>query len=187
MAKSPIDAEATMVANLKEKTGKSLAQWVAVAHKLNKSKHGEIVKALKDAHGLTHGYANLVALKTLKSDAGSASAVDLVASQYAGDKAALKPIYDAIAKTAQSFGDTEIAPKKGYVSLRRAKQFAIVQPSTKTRVDLGLNLKGEPAAGRLEEAGGFNAMVTHRVRLEKAADVDKEVKAWMKMAWEKAG
>ena len=76
-----------------------------------------------------------------------------------------------------------MSPKKTYVSLRRNKQFAIVQPSTRTRVDLGINLKDEPAAGQLEKAGSFNAMVSHRVRLEKPADVDKHVKAWLKQAW----
>jgi len=79
-----------------------------------------------------------------------------------------------------------MARQKTYVSLRRNKQFAIVQPSTRTRVDLGINLKGEPAAGRLEKSGSFNAMVSHRVRLEKPADVDKQVKAWLKMAWTEA-
>lgn len=183
---TPEEAAATMVANMKEKTGKTLDQWVAVAKKSGKSKHGEIVSHLK-AEGLTHGYANLVAHTLLKSDAGSlAGSADLVAAQYAGEKTALKPIYDAIIKAVKKFGDVEIAPKKTYVSLRRAKQFAIVQPSTKTRVDLGLNLKGAPAKGRLEASGSFNAMVSHRVRLEKPADVDKDVKAWLKAAYEHA-
>jgi hypothetical protein len=120
----------------------------------------------------------------LRSDAGSiGESTDLVAAQYAGDKAALKPIYDALIKTAKSCGAIEIAPKKAYVSLRRSKQFAIIQPSTRTRVDLGLNIKGEPPKGRLEMSGSFNAMVSHRVKLEKAADVDKDVKAWIKKAW----
>jgi hypothetical protein len=180
---------ASMVANMKEKTGKTLEQWLAIAKKTGAEKHGQIVKALKADHGLTHGYANLVAHKLLQSDAGSKAAegTDLVAAQYSGPKADLKPIYDAVIKAATALGkDVEIAPKKSYVSLRRSKQFAIVQPSTRTRVDLGINLKDEPAAGRLEKSGSFNAMVSHRVRLEKPADVDKEVKAWLKQAWTEA-
>ena len=61
-----------------------------------------------------------------------------------------------------------------------------MQPSTRTRIDLGINLKSEPAAGRLEKSGSFNAMVSHRVRLEKPADVDREVKAWLRKAWTEA-
>ena len=176
----------TMIANMKAKTGRTLEQWLVLAKKTGAAKHGEIVKALKTEHGLTHGYANLVAHKMLKSDAGSkaAAGTDLVATQYGGAKADLRPIYDAVIKAARSLGkDVEIAPKKSYVSLRRNKQFAIVQPSTRTRVDLGLSLKDEPAAGRLEKSGSFNAMVSHRVRLEKPADVDKEVKGWLRKAW----
>lgn len=182
MPQSPEEMTNTMIANMKEKTGKKLEQWIAIAKKSGAARHGEIVKHLKSDHGMTHGFANLVAHKTLKSDAGSAS-TDLVAAQYAGAKEGLKPIYDALIKAALNCGESEIAPKKAYVSLRRSKQFAIIQPSTKTRVDLGLNMKGEPAKGRLEKSGSFNAMVSHRVRLEKAADVDKDVKAWLKKAW----
>ena len=189
MPASPEAMAAAMVANMKDKTGKTLEQWLAIAKKIGASKHGEIVKALKTDHGLTHGYANLVAHKLLESDAGSKAAggTDLVAAQYAGPKADLKPIYDAVIKAAKSCGkDVAVSPKKTYVSLRRNKQFALVQPSTRTRVDLGINLKDEPAKGRLEKAGSFNAMVSHRVRLEKPADVDKDVKAWLKKAWSQA-
>ena len=188
MAQSPEAMAASMIANMKEKTGKTLAQWIAIAKKTGAAKHGEIVKALKADHGMTHGFANLVAHKTLKSDAGSAGGdADLVAAQYAGAKADLKPIYDALIKATKALGkDVEIAPKKTYVSLRRNKQFALIQPSTKTRVDLGVNIKGAAAKGRLEKSGSFNAMVSHRVRLEKPGDVDKDVKAWLKKAYAEA-
>lgn len=185
MAKSPEEMAATMIANFKEKTGKTLEQWIAIAKKSGAAKHGEIVKALKTDHGMTHGFANVVAHKTLKSDAGSAGgASDLVAAQYAGPKAELKPIYDALIKAVKALGkDVETSPKKTYVSLRRNKQFALIQPSTKTRVDLGVNLKAAPAAGRLEKSGSFNAMVSHRIKLAKPSDVDKDVKAWLKKAY----
>ena len=80
----------------------------------------------------------------------------------------------------------ELSPKKAYVSLRRSKQFALVQPSTRTRVDLGIKLIDEPAQGRLEPSGSFNSMVTHRVRLEKPQDVDDEVKDWLEKAYSQA-
>lgn len=187
MAQSPEAQANTMIANMKEKTGKTLEQWLAITAAAGLAKHGEIVKMLKTDHGMTHGFANLVAHKTLNSDAGSASSTDeLVAAQYAGAKQSLKPIYDAVIECVRNLDGVDVAPKKTYVSLRRSKQFAIVQPSTKTRVDLGLNLKGEPCTDRLEASGSFNAMVSHRVRLEKPGDVDKEVRAWIKQAWSKA-
>ena len=113
---------------------------------------------------------------------------DLVAAQYAGPKAGLKPIYDKLIEAAEALGaDLEIAPKKTYVSLRRNKQFALIQPSTRTRVDLGLNLKSANLAGKLERSGSFNAMVSHRVRLGEPTDVDPELVAWLERAYQAAG
>lgn len=187
-AKDPKDPTATMIANLREKTGKTLEQWLTVVQRSKLQKHGEIVKLLKGEHAMTHGFANLVAHKALASDAASvAETTDLVAAQYAGKKAALRPIYDALVAKVLKFGkDVELAPKKAYVSLRRSKQFGLVQPSTATRVDLGLNLRGVEPTNRLEASGSFNSMCTHRVRLESVADVDRQVLGWLKQAYDQA-
>ena len=132
----------SMVRNFEEKTGSTLKQWLGVVKKSGLDKHGGIVKMLKSDHGMTHGYANLVAHEALQSAAGNVSDKDLVTAQYTG-KEAWRPIYDRVADAVQGFsGDVELAPKKAYVSLRRAKQFGRVQPSTKTRVDIGIQLKG---------------------------------------------
>lgn len=183
---TPEQAVATMVANLKEKTGKSLEDWVRVAQSTKLAKHGEIVKHLKAEHGLGHGYANLIALTALKP-AGADEGDDLVTAQYAGAKSGLKPLYDRLIAAVEKFGDdVEISPKKTYVSLRRSKQFALIQPSTATRLDVGINLKGVKPAGRLEASGSFNAMVSHRVRVEESADVDAELIGWLKQAYDAA-
>ncbi|MGH9866650.1 MAG: DUF4287 domain-containing protein [Candidatus Polarisedimenticolia bacterium] len=188
MADKMDQATATMVKNLEEKTGKPLAAWVALVKGLGPLKHGEIVKTLKEKHGLGHGYANLIAHSAggVLSE-GAAQGDDLVEAQYAGDKAALRPWYDKLAEAVCGFGpDVELSPKKGYVSVRRSKQFALVQPSTKTRLDVGINLKGVAPAGRLEASGSFNAMVTHRVRVEKPEAIDVELIGWLRQAYEKA-
>lgn len=180
---TPEEQLATMLANLPEKTGKPLDQWLALVAAQNLEKHGQIVSFLKSDHGVTHGFANLIAAKALEG--GASTEVDLVAAQYSGAKAGLKPLYDTILAYAQGLGgDVEVAPKKASVSLRRKKQFALVTPATKTRIDLGLALKGDPAAGRLE-AG--DAMCSHRVRLESADDFDDEVRGWMAEAYSRAG
>jgi hypothetical protein len=187
--KSPEDAMETMTANLAGKTGKNLDQWRALAQQSGRAKHGELVAYLKSEHGLTHGYANLVAHSTLRSDAVSlaASGEDLVGLQYSGAKAALRPIYDRLASAIAKFGpDVEISPKKGYVSLRRSKQFGLIQPSTATRLDVGINLKGVAPSGRLEAAGSFNAMVSHRVRLAAPSEVDAELLGWLRRAYDAA-
>jgi predicted transport protein len=107
-----------------------------------------------------------------------------VAAQYAGDKAALKPIYDQLLAAITKFGaDVEVSPKKAGVSFRRSKQFALVGPGSKTRLDVGLNLKGVPATDRLE---AWTGMCTHRVRVEKLGDVDKQLLGWLRDAYDKA-
>ena len=182
MAKSPEELAQTMIDNMPEKTGKSLAQWQKLVARSGAAKHGEIMKLLKGEHGVTHGFANLIAQKCVGNlDIG---AEDLVKNQFKG-KEALKPIHDAIVDYVKTFGpELEIAPKKTSVSLRRKKQFALIQPSTKTRIDLGINLKGEPAQGRLEPMSG---MCTHKVKLSGLDEFDDDVRAWLKDAFARAG
>jgi hypothetical protein len=180
------DATRNMIRNLEDKTGRSLADWATLARGSGHEKHGQIVVWLKGEHGLGHGYANLVALESRGALTLDAPADDALAAVFAGDKAGLRPLYDAIEAWVTALGEVEISPKKANVSLRRSKQFALVQPSTKTRMDLGLQLKGVAPEGRLEASGSWNSMVSHRVRLETAADFDDAVKAWLKAAWDAA-
>jgi hypothetical protein len=174
---------ASMIANLEAKTGKSLDHWLALARTSVQAKHGGLVSWLKAEHGLGHGYANLVAHKTFASDAGSSDDAALMEAMFAGPKAAIKPAYDRVAAIVSGLEGAQFAPKKGYVSFRRNKQFGLAQPSTKDRLDLGLNLKGVEPSGRLEASGSWNSMVTHRVRIASADEIDTEVEGWIKQAW----
>ena len=184
---TPEQQAQAMIDNMPEKTGKSLDDWLGVCNKSGLEKHGEIVKHLKTDHGMTHGFANLVAHKYREAASGGAPD-DPVAAQYAAAKAGLRPIYDALVKRVSTFGDdVEISPKKTYVSLRREKQFALIQPSTRTRVDVGINLRGADVTDRLEASGSFNAMVSHRVRLSETGDVDDELVGWLEQAYQAAG
>jgi hypothetical protein len=188
MAKSPAEMKAAMIAGLTGKTGKSLPQWLEIVGASKLVKHKEIMTLLKTEHGLTHGFANMIALQALNSDSHTETNTDsLVEAQYAGTKADLRPIYEAVLSAVRKFGpDVEVSPKKGYVSLRRKKQFAIVQPSTATRLDIGINLKDATPTERLEKAGSFNAMFSHRVRAATPADVNKELVGWLKRAYDEA-
>lgn len=185
MASTPEDMAQTMINNLKAKTGKDLKAWIQIVKESGLEKHGQIIKLLKTEHGITHGFANLIAHKARA--AGQPADTDLVVAQYAGAKADLKPIYDQLIKIIEAFGDdVTIAPKKSYVSLRRSKQFGLIQPSTKTRVDVGLNLKGVAPTDRLEASGGFNSMVSHRVRVTDATQVDDTLAGWLRDAYDAA-
>ena len=171
----------TMIDNMPEKTGKSLEQWKEILRQKAFEKHGQAVSYLKTEHGVTHGFANTIV--TLAKD-DKASGEDLVQAQYQG-KEALLPIYNALLGYCKSLGkDVTVTPKKGSVSIIRKRQFVLIKPATKTRVDLGLKLKDTPVAGRLEGSGPFGTMCTHRVQLTDANQVDTPVKEWIQKAYE---
>ncbi|NND16623.1 MAG: DUF4287 domain-containing protein [Eudoraea sp.] len=173
----------TMIANMPEKTGKSLEEWIKVLKEKSFEKHSEAVKFLKTQHQVTHGFANtIVAL----SKEENASSEDLVANQYKG-KEALLPIYEKLIHFINTLGsDVTITPKKGSVSIIRNRQFVLIKPATKTRVDLGFKLKDKPTTERLENSGPFGSMCTHRVQLFNVSDIDSELKAWIEEAYEKS-
>lgn len=181
-------ATQTMIDNLYKNTGKSLEQWMVIVKKENIAKHGEIIKFLKETHGLTHGFANLIAHKSKGSDAGSAeNQEDLITKQYTG-KENLVPVYQKLMAEIEKFGnDIEIAPKNAYVSLRRKKQFALLQPATKTRFEIGIILKGQEAQGKLEAINTANAMCSHKINVTGVNEIDDEVIDWLKKAYENAG
>tara|TARA_R110002049_G_scaffold150421_3_gene313550 strand:+ start:593 stop:1264 length:672 start_codon:yes stop_codon:yes gene_type:complete len=185
----PMDQAAqTMIDNLHKNTGKSLKEWIEIVKKENFVKHGEIIKFLKEQHSFTHGFANLVAHKAKETDAGSAeNPNDLIEKQYKG-KEQLKPIYDQLIKEISAFGkDVELAPKNAYVSVRRKKQFAMLSPATKSRFEIGLNLKGKEAGGILVAINSANAMCSHKINLSDVDEINKEVIGWLREAYEGAG
>ncbi|WP_269521293.1 DUF4287 domain-containing protein [Alteromonas sp. BMJM2] len=170
----------TMIDNMPEKTGKKLEEWLKILKKENFEKHSIAVKFLKTEYGVTHGFANTIVALSKEVD----SPEDLLLDQYNG-KELLKPIYEKLLSIVENFGDDiEITPKKGSVSLIRKKQFALIKPATKTRIDLGLKLKGVEVQGCLESSGPFGTMCTHRVQLQDVSDVDSEVIDWLSKAYE---
>lgn len=173
----------TMIDNMPEKTGKSLNEWKSLLKLKSFTKHSEAVNFLKKEHKVTHGFANTIV--TLSKEVNTAPA-DLVKNQYKG-KEDLMPIYENLLSIVESFGkDVTISPKKASVSVIRKKQFALIQPSTKTRIDLGLKIKDKPTTDRLENSGPFGTMCTHRVKLSEVSQIDNELREWLKEAYLKA-
>mgnify|MGYP001822003379 CR=1 FL=1 len=171
----------TMINNMPEKTGKSLEEWKNILSTKSFEKHSEAVKYLKTEHGVTHGFANTIV--TLSKDKNE-TPEDLVSIQYQG-KESLKPIYDSLINEVSSFGpDVTITPKKASVSIIRKRQFALIKPATKTRIDLGLKLGSKDLTDRLLNSGPFGTMCTHRVQLTRTDQVDKELIGWLKEAYE---
>jgi predicted transport protein len=173
----------TMIDNMPEKTGKSLKEWKSLLKEKSFVKHSEAVKFLKTDHNVTHGFANTIVTLSKKENS---SVEDLVEIQYKG-KDSLFPIYEQLISHIENLGkDITISPKKGSVSIIRKRQFLLIKPATKTRIDLGFKLKGKATTERLENSGPFGTMCTHRVKISSATEIDPELMSWIKEAYEES-
>jgi hypothetical protein len=185
-------AKATQLANIQKRTGKTLEELSDLIQSSGLSKHGEIRSMLIEKLELSYGDANSLVLFVLKTDAQQVakekglSTTDVLDEIYTGPKASLRPIYDMLMSTIQQFGEFEIVPKKGYVSLRRKRQFAMLGPATNTRFELGINIKNLETDERLiEQPAG--SMCNYKVKLTEANQVDEIVIGWVRKAYEAAG
>ena len=182
----------TQLNNIQTKTGKTLDELRAVMQQSGLTKHSEIRAMFQRDLGIGYGDANTLAhvLRDTEGErlnpAPAATPDDVVNAIYTGSKAALRPIHEALMAAIEQFGTFEIAPKKGYLSLRRKKQFAMIGPATQTRVEVGLNMKGALTTARLAEmpSGG---MCNYKVNLTDVEQVDAELIAWIKRAYDSAG
>jgi hypothetical protein len=188
MPKTPKDMMEAIERNLPARTGKTLAQWVAVVRKAGLRERAERVAWLRKEHGLGGATATLVAYAAegRRPIDDYADGDALVEAMYSGRKAALRPVHEAALAAARKLGkDVTPSARKTYVSLVRKRQFGAIQPSAADRVDLGLVLPGVRAAGRLEATSTVGGgRVTHRVALRSPRDVDAEVRRWLKAAYD---
>lgn len=182
----PAAATETQLRNITASTGKTVDDFAAALAPYGPLPHGKLVAVLKSDFGLTHGNANLIATKVRERAAGGpAPADDLLSAQYAGAKAGLLPIHDRLVEAARGFGaDVAVVTQKTAVSLRRKKQFGVVQAASAKRVQLGLNLASTPPDPRVIETTG---MCSHRVDLDSVDAVDTDVLAWLRAAYDEAG
>ncbi len=182
----------TQLKNIQTKTGKSLEELTQVIQNSGLAKHSEIRSMLIDKFGLGYGDANTPVHFARNSDGEQAakaktlSAEDVLGEIYTGPKAALRPIHEEALRRIHTFGDFEIAPKKGYVSLRRKKQFAMVGPATKSQVEIGINAKDLPASTRLAEQPP-GSMCNYKLRLTSVEEVDDELMSWLRQAYDQSG
>jgi len=182
----------TQLQNIQKKTGKTLPELTAIVQNSSLTRHSEIRDMLTRDLGLGYGDANALAHYVLKSNGERAaqsqglSQAEVLDEIYSGPKASLRPIHERLMEDINMFGDFETAPKKGYVSLRRKKQFAMIGPATNTRLEVGINSKTLTPHPRLVELppGG---MCNFKVKITQIAEVDSELLAWIRQAYESAG
>jgi Domain of unknown function (DUF5655)/Domain of unknown function (DUF4287) len=180
---------------LKERTGRSVEEWVALTLKDGPAGARPRRVWLKSTHRLTTNYAKWIG--DLASGEGLAdldpgvylkTAERYVDEMYAGKRAGLRPIYDTLLKQALALGkDVKACPGKTIVPLFREHVFAQIKPSTNTRIDLGFALGDTRAGGRLIDTGGLakRDRITHRIEISTIEDVDAEAMRWLRKAYER--
>jgi len=180
----------TQIVNIQKKTGMTLKELSELAKKSGLTKHGEIRSMLMERLDLGYGDANALVHATLKTDGARAAEgknEDAVLDEiYSGAKAGFRSIHETLIKHIDRFGEYEVVPKKGYVSLRRQKQFAMIGPKTNTRFEVGINAKDFKKNARLAEQPK-GSMCNYIVSLTDVDQVDAELIAWLKSAYEGAG
>ncbi|HEX6488753.1 MAG TPA: DUF4287 domain-containing protein [Candidatus Dormibacteraeota bacterium] len=178
--------------NIKAKTGKSPEDFVQLA--AEKGLLGEDVKAsrildwLQADYGLGRGHGMAVVTILRSASAPPAPAGQRLGEHFKGKKSRWQPVYEDLAKQVRAFGnDVSVGAGGTYLSLlRKGRKFGIVQV-TADRIDVGIKLKDLPAGGRFEAAGGWNSMVTHRVRIVDPNQVDGDLVAHLERAYAAAG
>jgi hypothetical protein len=180
----------TQLSNIQKKTNRSLDELFTLIKSSGFKKHGEIRDYLKNEFNLGFGDANTLAHVFKKAQEPPAESFDAITNKvdeiYSGSRQILRPLNDAVIQAFAQLGDFEISPKKTYLSLRRKKQFAMVGPGTKGRLEIGLNMKDIPATERLVEQppGG---MCQYKIWLTEESEVNEEVLNWIKIAYDLAG
>jgi Domain of unknown function (DUF5655)/Domain of unknown function (DUF4287) len=181
----PQAAVSTQLKNIEAKTGKSFAQLCAVIAQSGLAKVGEQRSMLMQTLGLGYGDANTLALLAKNAATPEPASADPLDAIYSGNKAPLRGLHDAVMKHIGKLGAFEQAPKKSYISLRRKKQFAMLGPATKDALELGLNAKDLPPATRLK-AMPPGGMCQYTVRISDAKEVDAQLLAWVRLAFDAA-
>ena len=180
------------IADLPEKTGRSLDEWLGHIRTAGPKTEVERRDWLKSKHGLGTNSASWLAERADGRGEDDdpekylAAALVYVEEMFAGKKAGLRPLYEQLLMLGLSMGkDVKACPCKTIVPLYRKHVFAQIKPTTATRIDFGLALRDTPAEGKLIDTGGFakRDRITHRFAIASAADIDAEVKTWLKRAY----
>lgn len=180
------------LAALKQKTGRTLEEWIKLVQKNGPATEKERRAWLKAEHGLGMNYAWWIAEQSMgKGDDGNPEtylkqAEEYVEKMYAGPKEPLRPIFEELLALGRSLGnDVRVCPCKTIVPLYRRHVFAQIKPTTRTRIDLGLALKDTKVPKRLIDTGGLakKDRITHRIEITSLKDIDAEVKKWIKFAY----
>ena len=178
---------ATGLANLEKRTGKSLDEWIAIARTCPETKHRARLKWFKDTHGLMQNSASMVLTRAFADEPGKGwSEPDALRAALWTDPASTA-ILEAVERVVKALPETANGQRKGYTAWSHKVQFAAVRPVRGGVARLGLALDPE-ASPRLVPARneGWSERLKASVGLASPAEVDAEIEALVRQAWERS-
>jgi hypothetical protein len=184
-----MDEKSSFFEKMKELTGKTEAEINKLYLESKLEKHSDVRKLFIDQLGLSYGFANTLTHYVMKSDGSSIAdgktQDQLLDEIYSGEKAKFRIIHEQLINLIETFGDFEVLPKKGYISLKRKKQFVMIGPKTNSRMEVGINAKDLVSHERLEEQPK-GSMCQYIVKVKDISDVDSQLVSWIKEAYEQS-
>ena len=187
---SPEDMLSAVTSSIQERTGRSLDEWVALVDRsgVDPLDQPAVRRWLRDVHEVGQNTQWAIADEVARRAGWVRPTVEqYVEQQYAGTRAGLRPVFEAVRSAALALGDdVRIEGRSTYVPFVRRRQFAAVAAATATRVDLGLRLPDPPPgpAGERLRPAKAPGQATHKVALASVEDVDDDVRALLRAAYE---
>jgi hypothetical protein len=185
------------IAELKQKTGRSLDEWLKLIEKEGPPTEAERRDWLKAKFQLGTNSAWWLAERSVGKggedgdpDSYLKAAERYVEEMFAGKKAGLRPIYEVLLKMGLDLAkDVKACPCQTIVPLYRNHVFAQIKPATLKRIDMGFALQDTKAKGRLIDTGGFakKDRITHRIPITSIDEIDDEVQHWLHVAYDMDG
>lgn len=186
------------VAELKQKTGRTLEEWCAHIKKEGPDDVAARREWLKTKYKVGTNTAGWLAERAdgqptwdETPEVYLAIAPTYVDEMFAGGKAHLRPLADALMRLAMDVApDVKFCPCKTIIPFYREHVIAEIKPATKTRIDFGLALGPEVKfTPRLKDTGGLKKKdrITHKIEVTRPEDIDVEVEGWLRKAYERDG
>lgn len=176
----------TQLVNIQRKTGMSLKELADLIKQSGLSKYGEVCDMLNEKLGLAYGDANTLVQSVFEAATQGKNESTVLDQIYSGAKSGFRPIHDKLINEISKFGEFEAVPQKGYISLRRKKQFAVIEPKTNARLEVGINVRNIKKSNRLSKQPR-GSRCNYIVSLTDTKEADVELITWLKSAYEGAG
>ena len=176
---------ASVQASLERDTGKTLAEWVVIARTCPEISPGARTRWLRETHGLGVNRAAHVLSEAFPSGMGWDQPEKLRQALWSVSSGVV--ILEALETAMSSFPGLVTGQRKTFTAWSRKVQFAAAKPVRGGVAVLGLAVPAE-ISPRLSSSSkdGWSDRLTAKTVLSSPADVDADLVALLRQAWERS-